>query len=245
MPPERIREAGDKLLAGVRARLPERFWREPPWHLWGTAFIARMASTVETMMRLAADQRQADSAVLLRSLYEHMVLYAWISIDPDPRLDWWVDDARREMGKLHSDADAYDMGFLSDSELARARAAKQLPPLINQAAEVDDFWTTTSARLPGASRIRTEGDSHRARPLRRGVSDRAAAAPRAAAVTRRMHVARPVSADRAARARRITFTSFLAIPVFAMALLVNHYRLGWPDDDAVQEIRAGLLHDLE
>jgi hypothetical protein len=72
LPPERIRAAADDLLILVRARIPERFYDEPRWRLGATAFIARMAGTVETMMSLAAGRRQADSAVLAtRALRAH------------------------------------------------------------------------------------------------------------------------------------------------------------------------------
>jgi hypothetical protein len=174
-----------------------------------------------------------------------MVLFTWISIDPEPRLEWWADDARREMGKLHTDAEAYGAGFLSESELTRARAASELPPLIEQAAEVDTYWA----------------------PRLRGFRSQPASGPKEIRTVRGLYVAvyrtasrsahgQPQSLEGCMRLDRYphivqferddsTLVSFLAIPIFAMALLVSHYRLGWPDDDAVEAIKAGLLHDVE
>lgn len=245
VPPDAIWGAADELLALVRARLPERFYREPRWRLFGAAFVARMAGNVETMMSIVADGRPMDSAVLLRALYEHMVLFSWISIDPEPRIDWWADDARLEMRKLHNDAVPYGMGFLDATELARAKHAKELPKLIDQAREVDEYWTPL---LPG----------FRAHPKQ---------GPKQIRTVRGLYVAVYRIASRSAHAQpqsldgcmlldrypnivrfersESTFSSFLAIPIFAMALLVSAYRLGWPDDDAVKRISAALLHDVD
>lgn len=244
LPPERIRAAANDLLVLVRARLPERFYREPPWRMFATAFIARMAGTVETMMDLADDGRQADSAVLLRALYEHMVTFAWILVDPEPRLDWWADDARREMRKLHNDADVYGMGFLSEADQARGKVAKELPPLDQQAAEVDKFWTL---RLPGFRAHAGSGpkDIRTVRGLYvavyRVASRSAHGQPQSLngvmVLDEYPHVVQFERDDS-------TMSSFLALPIFGMALLVCNHRLGWPDDDAVKAIGEALLHDV-
>jgi hypothetical protein len=246
VPPERIRKAADELLVLVRARLPERFYQhEPRWRSLGTAFIARMAGTVETMVGLAGDGRQMDSAVLLRSLYEHMVTFAWISIDPEPRIDRWFDDQHVELRKLHHDAALFGMTVLDAAELKRAKEAKELPPLIVQADEVDTYWA----------------------PLSRGFRAHPAEGPKNLLTVRGLYPAVYRVASRSAHAQPQslegcmqldrypavvdferddeTFLSFLAVPIFAMALLVSAHRLGWPDEDMVGQINEALAHDVE
>lgn len=204
-----------------------------------------MAGNVETMMRLVGDARQMDSAVLLRALYEHMVLFSWISIDPEPHIDWWLDDARLEMRKLHNDAVAYGMGFLDADALARAKDAKELPRLIDQAREVDAYWPP---RLRGF-RAQPETGPKQIRTVR-GLYVAVYRVASRSAHARPQSLDGCMSLDTYPRVARFehdesTFSSFLAIPIFAMALLVSSYRFGWPDDDAVNEISDGLLHDVD
>jgi hypothetical protein len=174
-----------------------------------------------------------------------MVTFAWILADPVPRLGRWADDARREMGKLHTDADAYGAGFLSAAELARATAARELPKLIQQAEAVDAYW---APRLPGFREHPSSGPKQI-----RTVRGLYVAVYRVA--SRSAH-AQPQSLDGCMLFDRYpnvvqferddsTMSSFLALPIFGMALLVCNYRLGWPEDDAVKAIGEALLHDVE
>ncbi len=39
--------------------------------------------------------------------------------------------------------------------------------------------------------------------------------------------------------------SAISTPIFAMVLLVCHYRLGWPDPDVVRKINDGLTRDAD
>jgi hypothetical protein len=72
-------------------RLPERFSLrgEPIWRPCLTALIARMAGILESTRPLAEPERQYDALILLRSLYEHVVTFLWLAIDPEPRVDEW------------------------------------------------------------------------------------------------------------------------------------------------------------
>jgi hypothetical protein len=210
----------------------------------GKAFVARMAGTVESILRLLDEPRQMDIAVLLRTLYEHMVLFAWISIDPDVRFDQWLDDARVEMRKLHNDALLFGETVLEPDELAQARAAKPLPGLPVLALEVDRYWSARHRGFrahpeDGPREILTVSGMYAA--LYRVVSRSAHAQPQSFARIARLDVYPRIVGFEDDDS---TFWSSIALAIFSLALLVSHDRFGWPDDAAVTAINDALTHDI-
>lgn len=80
--------ASRELIELVTSQLPQRFYPgEHPWRMFGAAIIVRMADTVESMMVLMAARLPIDGLILLRALYEQVVRYLWVSIDPDSNME--------------------------------------------------------------------------------------------------------------------------------------------------------------
>lgn len=119
---EQIREATAELVALVRARLPMRYYGgERWWSLFLAAALVRMADTVESGLDLWTDDRNLDGQTLLRSLYEQVVTFAWIGIDPDRRQFRWSGQAIWERLRLHNDASTFGERIMSDSEVEDAK----------------------------------------------------------------------------------------------------------------------------
>ena len=57
------------------------------------ALIARIDGIGESTAALLHLRRQADTQILVRSLYEHVLTYCWIAIDPRERVYAWRNHA--------------------------------------------------------------------------------------------------------------------------------------------------------
>jgi hypothetical protein len=228
----------------VEGHLPQRFYRtEHHWRLYGAAMIVRMADTGESMLALMEADHPVDGLVLLRTLYEQVVVYCWIAIDRDEHLGRWISGARWYERRLHNDALAYDMEVLSADELRATESAERFPDLAQLAAEVDRHWggRLIGFRPPGAGR---EGILNF-----RGLY---VAIYRIA--SRAIH-AQPHALDpyadvlryprRVARAEAAPESIWwpLAVPLYSQALLVCSEQLGWPDPDRVLTINNAMYEN--
>jgi hypothetical protein len=244
--PDRIHAATGEMLALVYGRLPERFWpSEKKWRLVMTAQVARMAGIVESMDRLVDPRCQPDAVVLLRTLYENLVNLAWFAIDPDTRVFDLIGHAMVKRKAMHNDLVAYGVDdLMSPDELERAKRYEALAPLDQRAEQVDMYWG----------------------PRIRGFYENAPGLPKPLLTLRGLYIAIYRLASRHAHGslealdhcarqdgRRIVVErqhpedsllwSALALPVFAMGLVVASARLGWPDESAVRAINDALIHD--
>jgi hypothetical protein len=69
-----------------------------PWKVWSMALLDRCCHSLETILSIA--DREVDAAILTRSLYEHVVAFAWSAMDPETnlkRLDAWESEQRQKM----------------------------------------------------------------------------------------------------------------------------------------------------
>jgi hypothetical protein len=93
-----MQAANAELVGLVRSHLPFRIYGgERWWALFRTAALVRMADTVESLMDLMAAEHDLDGQILVRSLYEQVVTFAWLSIDPDTRQWRWVGEGRWDL----------------------------------------------------------------------------------------------------------------------------------------------------
>jgi Family of unknown function (DUF5677) len=105
-----MQAANAELVALVRDRLPMRYYKgESYWSIQVAPALTRMADTVDAAMSLMTGEFYVDGPTLLRSLYEQVVTFAWVAVNPGSeqpvsRLDRWVREARYERLKLHNDA---------------------------------------------------------------------------------------------------------------------------------------------
>lgn len=240
--PELIAKANRELLTLVEERLPERFYRtEPFWRIGLTALVARMAGIVDSLTVLVTTQRQSDSLVLLRVLYEHVITFCWLAIDPEPRVDRWAEHSTAQRLKLHRDAALFDITLMTDEELMNARDARRLPPLDQRADEVDEYW---GPRIRGF-RVNPSGGPKQILAMRGLYTAlfRLASRPVHAEVES-VDACMEVGQRTLVRSERdeSLFWSGLAVPVFTHALLVCNKRLGWPGADEVSAINDTLVH---
>jgi hypothetical protein len=139
--PTKLRRVNRGFVRYVRANFPMRFYSgEPWWTLYAAAALLRMCDTVDGMMLLMARRKDGDALILLRSLYEQVVLFAWVAIDPDDRHRQWEGESNKEMLKLHNEALKYGETLLSAAEIAVCEAATGTPPVAEMAHEVDQYW---------------------------------------------------------------------------------------------------------
>ena len=165
-----IREAAFGLQAIVRSRLPMRYYPgETFWSMFVGATLTRMCDTVDSLLALMSDDHHVDGQTLLRSLYEQVVTFAWISIEPESRQVRWGGTGLAERLKLRNDAEQFGetimsgdetedvrnrlgIGIEEDDRCGGTRKRKDplpdriLPPTVQRALEADRYW---SARIDG------------------------------------------------------------------------------------------------
>lgn len=73
------------------------------WPLSGFAMLARACGTAASAIALAAERRATDAGALSRTLFEEVVTFAWIAIDPVVNAPAWVRWDRRQRIKLDND----------------------------------------------------------------------------------------------------------------------------------------------
>jgi hypothetical protein len=207
------------------------------WQLVGPGLIARQVGSLEALMALRPMDRQADAFVLLRTLYEHAVTFAWIAADPG------IDRHRRFLksdaaSRIAADDDARKVGVpllepegREEFEDQLRDLPKAMPDLLQRAEAADDHWLGTVPGLEGS------GDASSYRGLY--------------AVAYRHHsaIAHPslqglnfVTIDLPAGVKRVQFEERdpemngpygLGVILLAFSLYIANVSLGWPDNDAV------------
>ena len=112
----------------------------------GFAMLARANGTLGSVMALIPERRAADAAVLTRTLFEEVVTFAWIAVDPATNATAWVRWDRRERLKLDNDfRDRGAPALLTPSrreEFEAFVAAGPLMPgnLADRALQADAHW---------------------------------------------------------------------------------------------------------
>jgi len=125
-----------------------RFYRgEPWWFRYAAAALLRMCDTVESLMLLLPRRKDLDALILLRALYEQVVVFAWAAIDPPRRYVRWADQGNRQVLAMHSEWLHYGQVLLSPDELAFCEKAKEgIPSVEVMAREFDAYWPS---EIPG------------------------------------------------------------------------------------------------
>ena len=105
--------------------------------------IVRIRGLVDSIELLSRDESQdaINAAIVLRVLYENVVTFCWIAIDPASNFATWESDGLVQNRKLHNDALRYGVTFLDATDLATAQAATdQRPDVATMADKVDSHW---------------------------------------------------------------------------------------------------------
>lgn len=241
---EQIQRRGRALVDLVARRLPQEFDVTGDADAWpgvGVGLLSRMATTLSSMLDLQPSQREADAGVLLRSLYEHAVHFAWLAAEPSAeRLRLWRE--HDELMGLRAIADTRERGIdIGGPEPAEVKAGlatlrKKELVLANLAIAADKRWAGV---LPGM-KTHMEAPSFRAfyallyrhysgvaHPSRRGLNR--------------------VSVELGPTRRRIELESDYkgngpygaACVVFSLALYAAGETIGWPSRDEINLVYRG------
>ncbi|MBK7539974.1 MAG: hypothetical protein IPI49_32395 [Myxococcales bacterium] len=119
-------------------------------HNWNTIAPAIVLSAANCLLSLRClaqtgpPRREQDANILLRRLYEHVVCFAWLAIEPNVNCKQWV--AYDYRYRLIADEEMQQEGELGLSSEERANfeayrsANKDMPNLLIRAREADNYW---------------------------------------------------------------------------------------------------------
>ena len=116
------------------------------WPISGWAMLARIAGTADSIVALIPERRATDAAVLLRTMLESMITFAWIGIDPPSHAPAWLRWDRRQRLKADNDVRATGAPGLLEPETREAfervvAAGTMMPDDLSQrATAVDRHW---------------------------------------------------------------------------------------------------------
>lgn len=146
---------GRALIALVEPHLPievEPVIPATAWRLVGPSLISRQVGSLTALLALRSLGAEADPLVLLRTLYEHAVTFAWLGADPgeERHRRFLKSDA---VSRLSMDGDArrVDVELLENDQRAEcerlaAELPKEMPALLQRAEAADQHWV---GRIPG------------------------------------------------------------------------------------------------
>lgn len=243
--PAEVADALDRLGELVDARLPERFYAgEAEWRSASTALVARIAQVARSISCLIRAEHHTEALVLLRVLYEHVVVTAWVLAAPETRLEAWRESASARLRAIHHDGKRYGLNVLTSEQLAAAQGATTLPSVLDLAAEVDAFWPARVDAFRTFTGERVFADIYTLRGLYTALYRMASPRLHGEATS----LTAVINTDPRGRIvvdpgddRTSAYLMPVAAPLMALALAATHYRLGWPDQGAVREINNALF----
>jgi hypothetical protein len=225
----------------VDEHLPQSFsGPTDTWQLLGTAMIARMADMIESVVVLMGTYRAVEGAVLVRVLYEAVVKFCWISIDPDTNYPRWQGDTDYWEHRLRRDLHDYELERVTEEELAEYAAAPQMPPIPDMAIAADKHWGGRIVGFQPYSKGRAGMFTLRGyyAPIYRTLSEAVHARPETLARAN-IDTSGPWRVIRNGPVEH-TFWWPLPVPLFAQALLVCHEEWGWPDPNRVRAVNNAM-----
>lgn len=228
--PDAIRQAVQRLTAAVAAHLPQHVVASASeWDYYGPAMISRIVDTVESVVALMGADRAVDGAVLVRVLYEHVVKFCWISIDPAAHYARWQADSELWDTKLRNDA--ISIGLL-DEQTTSTAGMQSLRDVAQLADAIDRHWPTRISAF--TSQRRGPGALVTFRGLYLPVYRTASEAVHGRPAVLDAYMSRGSQLWRMGDQAASTSMFWpLIVPLFAWALLVCHHQWGWPDPDQV------------
>ena len=252
-----IQAANAGLVAVVRRHLPMGFYGSAShWLLWSTVALIRMADTVDAAMTLMRARQDIDGRNLIRSLYEQVVTFAWIAVDPRARYSRWMAESVWEDLRLHNDATSFGERVLTDEEVARSRqllgfdektadrddagcqpsrkrpeADRLLPPVPERASDVDAHWSTRIAGLHAPGHLLSFRGLYLPAYRQFSRSTHGAMSGLDVDVRNRSH---HKVVDRAPTNGRLSWA--LVAPLYGMALVIAAHEHRWIDEAEVREL---------
>jgi hypothetical protein len=211
------------------------------WPMVGPALLAHATSNLRSIVfRLRPDGAHNDASRLLRSLYDHIVTFAWLAADPPPRLALWRKGDLQERLKIHREFEAAGEQLIPDADREQmerdiSRLEGKAPDLASKAAAADKHWipliggalrADSLSSFRGFYTILFREHSGLVHATMRGLNH--------------------VTIDLAPPRKRVVLEAPLesrgpygmATTVYGVGLLVGAQALGWPDANEVEAIFA-------
>lgn len=211
------------------------------WPIIGPALLAHATSSLRSIVfRLRPDGAHNDASRLLRSLHDHVVTFAWLGVDPPPRLALWRKQDLEERLKIHREFAAAGEQLLPDADREQmerdvARLDGKAPDLASKAAMADEHWIPRIGALRPGSLSSFRGFYTVLFREQSGL------------VHATMRGLNHVTIDLAPTRKRVVLEAPLgestgpygmATVVYGVGLLVAAQSLGWPDADEIEAIFA-------
>jgi hypothetical protein len=242
-PPDSIAQRATALINLVEGRLEvegDVHGPDTAWPLVGPALLTHATSSLRSIVfRLRPDEAHNDSSRLLRSLYDHVVTFAWLAADPPARLALWRKEDLKERLKIHGEFAAVGEQLLSDADREQmerdvARIEGTAPDLASKAAMADKHWIPRIEAL----------QPHSLRSLRGFYT--ILFREQSGLVHATMRGLNHVTIDLAPSRKRVVLEGppgesspyGMATVVYGIGLLVAAQSLGWPDADEIEAIFA-------
>lgn len=212
------------------------------WELSATAILARMAGTLQAILQLRDLERAADETILARSFFDHAVMLAWLGADTGTdRMDRFK--RADAIQRLDNDDHCSTFGIrLLTPEMREyftsirdaLTETKNMPSLRQRAEQVDKDWADQLPELGEPPWISYSGfyaslyRHHSAFEHPSAMGFNVVATDVSGEMTR---VTMEEEADEALLG--------MLSPLMIWSLLIASDRLGWPDEDEVNEAWTG------
>lgn len=146
-----------QVLALVSRYLPQAkhsLGEHTDWNTAGPALMARATRSLQAIAVLQGGLFNADAGVVLRTMFEHVVTFAWLAADPSDRLPAWVKYDRQKRIAADNDARAAGDSLLNDQERASFQqeidtCSGNFPDLAARAHAADVHWSALLEQHPG------------------------------------------------------------------------------------------------
>jgi hypothetical protein len=133
-----------------------------PWETVAPTLLARIAGQGRAIATMIEAGHQIDSVIVMRSMLEHVTLFAWLAItpddptrqwkarDPERNTEWWMLDQANREKRLMENRQQW-LGLLDDELRERLRRGKAelkeiqtpttgFPRVMEMAEEIDARW---------------------------------------------------------------------------------------------------------
>jgi Family of unknown function (DUF5677) len=238
--------AGAALVDLVDRRLPlvveGASWQDS-WPTVGPALLARCAGTVEAIGALEPLGRAADVCVLLRSLADHVIAFAWLAVDPDERIPAWRGEDARMRLVIDEEARSRGRVVLPHGEREQHARVRRRPDLRIQrlAVEADAHWSPLLPPMRGDQRIRSFEETYSS--VFRFTSSYTHATVIGLGRVATLEPGR-TTVHLEPSDETVDALLPMAPSLFALGLRVGSLSLGWPEHDELEEVLVAYEHAI-
>jgi hypothetical protein len=147
----------EQLIRLVLRRYPQAWYTEGPFNEWpivSAGLIRRAAQCMAAIVALQPGGFHSDAAVLMRTLFEHVNVFAWLAVSPNERIGPWLkNDLRQRIAANKALIGNGEKGLITDEIVAQYEAymagvTGTYPNPEQQAKDADDHWSAILERQP-------------------------------------------------------------------------------------------------